>query len=118
MDYITADQELRKLHAKDLKSSRQYFTARTEFGETDWELTVHLLSRIQADIKYRKASREKQVDMLLADCDPEEYDEIAEVVHKWKTQRHRYKAIEQGIACIRSRISAIQSLLRYAREND
>ena len=112
MDFIQSEKELRALAASHARLARRYAAERNAYGEASWEVMVLLVPH-QGEEHYRKASHEKQVLMLMADCPAAE-----EPVKRMTLARERYKGLERMLEHRASRISALQSLMRYARSND
>ena len=112
MDFVSAEKELRKLSADQQRLCHKYALERNTYAEAMWEVMV-LLTPHQEEEAYRKASHEKQVLMLMADC-----EEAADAVRDMTLARERYKGLEKMIEAKGARISSLQSLMRYAREHD
>ena len=112
MDFVGAEKELRKLSDSYAKLARRYAEERNWYGESELEV-MFLLVPHQDDRAYQKASYEKQLVMLLGDC-----PEAEDAVRAMKLSRERYKGLEKMLDQRAARISALQSLMRYAREND
>ena len=70
-----------------------------------------LLIPFQSEDRYRKASYDKQLMMLMHDV-PESIGSVEQVI-KLKEQ---YKGLEKMLDESKLRISSLQSLMRYARE--
>lgn len=112
MDFVASERELSQLSADQAKLARRYAAERNAYGEASWEVMVLLVPH-QAEDHYRKAAYEKQLVMLLGDC-----PEAAEPVKRLTLAQQRYKGLEKMLDQKAARISSLQSLMRYARQND
>ena len=117
MDFVKTQEELRLLTGKLIKLGRQYKTAREAFGEAKYTLDVELTPK-QDDPKYQKASFEKQLLMLRNSTIKKNKSVIYGYHEDYIKQEQRYKGIEKLMEAIISRITTIQSLIRWQREND
>ncbi|GAF78331.1 unnamed protein product [marine sediment metagenome] len=112
IDYLTTEEEVRSLGTKLQAIANEYAQLRVDYGEAEWKVKVLLASQMD-DPAIKKASAEKQIVLLLAIAD----DPVKQLLHKYTTLKHKYKAKEKEFESIASSISAIQSLLKYARES-
>ena len=117
IDYISTEEELRKLAEAQRKLAYKYAKIRNDFGQARWEVMLLLTPHLAED-KYRKASAEKQILMLLSDTLENHKAEVYGICETYTKALQQYKGLERILDANSSRISAIQSLLRYAREND
>lgn len=117
MDFITAERELRKLSATQRRDARNYARIRHDYGQARWSVIV-LLAAKQSNPDYRKSSFEKQVMMLLNECPENQKEEVYGYVRRMTELEQDYKGMKLLIEATGSRISQIQSLMRYQREND
>lgn len=116
MDIIATEQELRELAEKQREMCEQYFEARKRFGEAKLNLTVLLVPH-QEEKDYRKASFEKQLLMLLADTPENHKPEVYGYYREYIEQEQRYKGLEKIIEAYASRISSLQSLMKWEKQN-
>ena len=117
MDFVESERELRKISESQRKLTHRYADIRNQYGQAKWDLILLLIPH-QNDDRYRKASWDKQVQMLLADTPENHKTEVYGIAEKYTKCKEQYKGIDKMIEMRSSRITAIQSLRRYAREND
>ncbi len=117
MDFIEAESELKEVAERQRILCQKYAQERQNYGQAAWDVMLLLVPNQQHDF-YRKASFEKQVLMLLADTPEHHKEEVYGVVKQMKLCREKYKGLERLIEQAAGRISSLQSLMRYARQND
>ena len=77
-----------------------------------------LLIPYQKEDRYRKASWDKQILMLLADTPENHKVEVYGIAERYTKSKERYKGIDKMIEMRSSRISAIQSLMKFILRNE
>ena len=117
MDLTTVVRDLDRLFASQADFSKRYYEARKKFAQARYNLTLLLIPK-QEDKDYRKASFEKQLLMLLGETPENHKKEVHEYYKDFVTYEQEYKGLEVLVESISSRISSLQSLMKWVREND
>ena len=116
LDYINIDEELRALASGQRELAKKYLRIRNNYGQAKWELMLLLVPHLKDD-RYRKASSAKQVLMLLSDTLEVHKVEVYGIAEKYTKTLESFKGLQRLIDANASRISTIQSLMRYASQN-
>jgi len=117
MDFVSTERALRAISDNQRKLCRKYAEDRHKYGEAKFNLRMLLIPHQEED-HYRKASFDKQINMLLSDTPENHKTEVYKYVEDYDKCRENYKGREQMIKCNSEEISWTQSMLRYSREND
>ena len=117
MDFMGTERKLSKVSADLRKLTRRYAELRNQYGTANYNLHI-LLIPCQKEDRYRKASFDKQLIMLMADTPENHKTEVYKYVEDFIKCREQYKGYDKMIEERRDEISWTQSMLRYAREND
>lgn len=117
MDYLDTERELREKSEKQRGLCEDYEKIRKDFGVAKYNLFV-LLTPKQDEKEYRKASLEKQLLMLRRDTQENHKKEVYDYFEKYITLEQEYKGLEKLIDAYASRISSLQSLMRWQRTGE
>ena len=115
MDFIEVEQRLRELSENLQKNSKRYCNVRMRFGRAKHNLYI-LLAPKQNEHDYRKAALEKQLIMLLAETPENHKPEVQGYYKNYVRLEQQYKGLEKIIEATAESIRAIQSLIRWERE--
>jgi len=113
IDYISTEEELRTLAEGQRKLAYKYAKTRKAYGDAKWEIMLLIAPLLKED-RYRKASSHKQILMLMQEALEVHKKYIYEVSETYTKSLEEYKGIQRLINANASRISTIQSLMRYA----
>lgn len=116
MDFIVVEKELRELANKQRELSGKYAKIRHDYGVARHNLFLLLVAK-QKEKDYKKASLDKQIIMLLSETLECNKIEVYKYAEDYTKLEQDYKGLDKLIEAYASRISSIQSLLRYEREN-
>ena len=114
IDYISTEEELRELAKGQRELAEKYLKIRKEYGEAKWELMLLLAPELKHE-RYRKASSQKQILMLMSEALEVHKTYIYKVTETYTKSIEDYKGLQRLIDANGSRISTLQSLMRYAR---
>ena len=117
MDFIETSEELNRLSTHLGKLSREYFETRKKFGETKHNLFILLVPHQGTD-GFQRASIDKQLINLLAITPEHHKDEVYSTYKSYISLQEAYKGLEKLLDAYSSRIMALQSLMKWQREND
>ena len=117
MDFVETEREFRKISEAQTKLARSYAVERDKFGQAHYNLRILLVPH-QEDDRYRKASFEKQLNMLMADTPENHKPEVYKYVEDYTKSQQRYKGLEKMLEARQDDRSGQQSLMKYARNND
>jgi hypothetical protein len=116
MDFIETDAELKDLSSKLMELARLYYETRRDFGKAKKELFI-LLVPFQNDSKYSRAAIEKQITMMIADSPDENKEALSTMYGDYILLEQKYKGLEKLIEAYEAKISSLQSLLKWQRDN-
>ena len=116
MDFISVEEELKKLAEEQRELCQKYYDARHNFGIAKHNFLL-LLTPKQSEKNYQKASIEKQMLMLLNETPENHKTEVYEYYKSVIELEQEYKGLEKLVDAFASRISAIQSLLKWEKSN-
>lgn len=117
MEFVEVQQRLKELSENLQKNSERYYNIRRKFGEAKHNLFI-LLAPKQEEKDYRKASLDKQLIMLLHDTLEIHKPEVYRYYKNYIKLEQNYKGLKKIIEATEESIRAIQSLIRWQREND
>jgi len=117
MEFKNLTEELENLHSHYRDNAFRYHEARKRFGDALYALNLFLVKK-QKDKKYQKAAIDKQYLMLIEDAEPEAREGIEEYYRDYIKGKQDYKGLEKVLSVVQSRISVLQSLMRWERDND
>lgn len=112
-DYITLQEEIEQLTASLIKHSQTYYEKRLTAAKARKHLFV-LLALKQNQPRYRSASLDRQLLFLLSEN--EDNKELFDIYSEMITAEEEYKGLEKLITAYQSKISALQSLMKWGRE--
>lgn len=117
LDFISTENELRILSNKLIELSETYYKIREEYGKAKCELFVLLVPK-QKDAKYARAALERQVMMMISEIEEgDQKDALIANYHEFLQLEQKYKGLERLLAAYETKVSSLQSLMKWQREN-
>lgn len=116
MDFIATEQELYDLTSQLRTLARQYYNTRKAYGEAKHGLHILLVPH-QGEDGFKRASIDKQILNMLSITLDNHKEEVYAMYKDYIELEEKYKGLEKLIDATSSRIMAIQSLMRWEREN-
>jgi hypothetical protein len=117
MDYVSTEIELSELSNKLIEVSRLYYKTRVKYGKVKREIFTLLAPR-QSRPEYSKASIDKQLMLLVEETSGEDIgDGVKELFNDLILLEHEYKGLEKILEAYSIRISSLQSLMKWQRDN-
>ena len=113
IDYIPMEEELSNLAKDQRELAYKYINIRNNYGQAKWEIML-LIAPLLKDDRYRKASSHKQILMLMEEALEVHKEYIYKTAETYTKALEQYKGLQRLINANASRISTIQSLMRYA----
>jgi len=116
LDFVEVQKELSEVSGEQRDLCQTYYDTRKSFGEAKHALFI-LLTPHQSEAAYRKASIEKQLLMLRADTPENHKKEVYGYYETYIKYEQNYKGLQRMIDALASRITQIQSLIKWVKEN-
>ncbi len=113
IDYIPMQEELSNLAKDQRELAYKYINIRNDYGQAKWEIML-LIAPLLKDDRYRKASSHKQILMLMEEALEVHKEYIYKTAETYTKSLEQFKGLQRLINANASRISTIQSLMRYA----
>lgn len=115
MDFISVEQEIASLSSKLLELSEKYYEVRCEYGRVKKELYIMLVP-VQKIPRYQKMAVDKQL-LTLIDENEELSEPLTILYQNYILLEQQYKGLEKLIGAYETKISTLQSLMRWQRDN-
>ena len=109
------EEELNDLTDRRIKLANKYATARKSYGEHKSELDLLLAGKI---LKMQEKKKNIGVEMALIMLIGEEGDWAKTAYAAMVKEYNNFKALERMLDAYDNKITAIQSILRFYRENE
>lgn len=113
MDYAYFSQELTSLSNELIKVSERYNQERMKAANCRRTLYV-LLAQKQNEARYKSAALDRQLLLLLSDSNQD--PDIKLVYEELLLSEESYKGLEKIINAYQTKISALQSLMKWGRD--
>lgn len=114
MDYMTTRQELEELTQQVCSLANIYMASRSLSGEAKTKLDIILASKLK---DLRKIRSNIGYDMGLIALMEDGDKEIENYYTTYMTETDKYKGLEKVINALETKISVIQSMLKYEKDH-